>query len=498
MKRILLLLAMPWVATPTLGRILAIVILALQLLAAIVAAATAPVHGAWHLPPTAILLLGYAIWLWSAMLSANLQLARNARELRLPRIAGDANSSVLALWCIGVVLPSLVCAAMGAPWFATSVFFVFAAAVGLAYTLLPFYLGLPLTIAVFFLALLHGPTATSAAWTPVVWMGLSACALGIVGWRWWRLQRAGTIATEGWNTAIVFYCYRQDVMLNGGWPNLSRMFLQRRIEKPGHVDFHRIGPDRPTASLRLALGGLGMPKSPAARLRDAMVLLVYVLLIGLVLVVPATIPDAHEYLRSAATFRLHWIPPLMIYLGALMCCYGVSLFAGRVRALWRKQDAELAMLALLPGLGDAAACKRHALCAALAPPAIFLTIAMLVLWVGAVAVAAKPWAFLAVALCCGGAFMLASAVTLTSLGGKSIHLAGYAILYLGVLGFTLWTLIAGLPTDQYHGAQPETIGVLPVWLLLCWAGFLILLGGMAYAGWRGLRRQPHVFLANAR
>ena len=490
MNRLRLLFTMPWVASAKYARLFMVLSVGGLLAAATAIAAAGLTHAFPRWSHAFVVVIGVAIWvLWSSYVPASLQLARNARDLCLPRITRDADLSLLVFAVISVVLPIVLCGLSGAPWLATSELFVCAAASALAYLLLPFYLGLPLVLALVLLVLPYTP-----ATTPAIWPWLTGLLPAIALWRWWHLRRADTVQMEGWNAAALFYCYRQDAMRNGGLLNFSQAFLQRQLGEPGGVDLHRVGPDRPITAMRLALGGPGMPKPLATRVRDAGLLLVYVLMFALLSLLQLAF-GAHAYLQSAGAFRLHWIPPLLIYLGMLTCCLGVSMSGGRVRTLWRKQDAELPLLALLPGLGSTEDSKRHALGAILFPLGAFLAVTAVVLCAGAFAVAAKPWTYLAVGFCCGGAFALAAAITLNTLGGKSIEVAGYVILYLGLLVLVALTLIAGLPND--YGPHSERFGVLPAWLLLCWTGFLTLLGGMAFHGWRGLQRRPHPFLANA-
>lgn len=495
MNRLRLLLWMPWVASAKYSRLFAALAIGGLFAAATTIAATGLAHASLRWSHACALAIGVAIWmLWSSYVPASLQLARNAHDLRLPRIPRDADLSLLLFVAISVVMPIVLCGLSGAPWLATSELFVCAAASGLAYILLPFYLGLPLVLTLVLLALSHALALHALATTPAIWPWLTGLLSIIALWRWWHLRRADTVQMEGWNAAALFYCYRQDTMRNGGWQNFSQAFLQRQLGDPGKVDFHGVGPDRPITAMRFALGGPGIPKPFATRVRDAGLLLTYVLLLASLILFLQGL-DAHAYAQSAYTLRVHWISPLLIYLGVLMCSLGVSTSGGRVRTVWRKRDAELPLLALLPGLGSTLDSKRHVLGAVLLPAGVFLAGIAAILCMGALAVTAKPWTFLAMGLCCGGAFALAAAVTLDTLGGKSIGTAIYATLYLGLFVFVVLTLAVGLPND--YGPHADRFGILPLWLLLCWAGFFVLLGGMALRGWRGLQRRPHPFLANA-
>jgi hypothetical protein len=57
-------------------------------------------------------------------------------------------------------------------------------------------------------------------------------------------------------------------------------------------------------------------------------------------------------------------------------------------------------------------------------------------------------------------------------------------------------LIKAMPTDRYHGAHPEQLGVIPAWLLVLWSIYLLVLAVLAVHGARELRKRPHAFLAS--
>lgn len=487
MNRLGVLLVMPWVASAKYARLLTVLFVGIALIAAIALA----VAGGNHTHRVAfILVLGCAVWaLWSSYLAANLQLARNARDLCLPRLQCDADLSLLLFAVVSVAVPTALCWMLGAaPLLAVAVFIV-AAALGLAYMLLPLWIGVPLLMAAVFGIMTHGLAESLSTW----W-GLAALLVGFDVFRWWQLRTATVVPREGMRAAAVFYCYRQDAMRNGGWRSVTNIFLQDSVA-PRYMNLKDLGPRRIVSSLRFALGGFGMPKPFASRLLDIGRLLAFV---GVFMLISLWGPllDSSTPTGSSQQIVLHWLSPVLTFGALLTCSVAVRVFAGRARLLWRKTDAELPLLALLPGLGGIAPGKRFAVMALLAPVAVFLACTCAVLCIAAVVLHATLWAYVSLVLCCAGALVLVVAVTLTSLAGRPMHTIEYVLLYIAQLVLSALLLLKSMPTDQYHGLHPELIGVVPAWLLMLWGIYLITLAILAVYGGRALSKRPHAFLAN--
>src|SRR6185437_15760836 len=183
MNRLGVLLVMPWVASAKYARLLTVLFVGVALIAAI---ALAVAGGNRTHRVALILVLGCAVWaLWSSYLAANLQLARNARDLCLPRLQCDADLSLLLFAVVSVAVPTALCWMLGAaPLLAVAVFIV-AAALGLAYMLLPLWIGVPLLMAAVFGIMTHGLAESLSTW----W-GLAALLVGFDVFRWWQLRTA--------------------------------------------------------------------------------------------------------------------------------------------------------------------------------------------------------------------------------------------------------------------------------------------------------------------
>lgn len=465
--------------------------------AAVATAIGIAIAGAAHAYPhwshAFILAVGLAIaWLWASYLCANLQLARDAHDLCLPRIEHDTDFCLLWFAVLSIALPILACRLTGVDPSLASAVFVAAAAIGLAYALLPFYVGLPLVMAIFLLAV----TNRLALPTSLLWGFLAALAAFDL-WRWWRLRHATSVQRDGWNAALVFYCYQQDSVRSGGWFSLERAFLRNCLGTPSHLDLRGIGPRAPVASLRLALGGLGMPKPLPAHLRDLAHVLGYALAIPLLfLALQGVIPHPRSE-PVARVIRLHWIAPFLANCCVFSCCAVVFAFAGRCRALWRKADAELPLLSLLPGLGTAQQVKLHAALALLMPAGLVVAGIAAVLCLGAAGIGAGAWMYVSIWICCVGAFSLVVTSTLTVLGGKPMETATYVSLYVGLIALSILMVSLSLAPYAYHGPHPERIGVPPAWLWILWGAYFCVSGWLAREGRMALRERPHAFLSNA-
>ncbi len=488
MNRLGVLLLMPWVASARYARLLAMLFIGGALIIACAMAVTGEAHAHREI---FILALGFAVFsLWGSYLGSNLMLVRSARELCLPRMQHDADLSLLLFAVPSLALPVALCWMLGARPLLAAAVFTAAAALGLAYMLLPLWIGFPLLMATVFTVMTHGLNESLLA----CW-GAAVVLVVIDVLRWWQLRTATEVPRDGVRAAALFYSYRRDAMANGGWFGFAQRFLQERITVPRHAELRNVGPHHIVGSIRFALGGFGMPKPFASRLQDLGRLLAFVWVFVLFgLLAPLLASPAHT--GGTRGILLHWGSPLLTFGSLMTCCVAVNVFAGRARALWRKPDAELPLLALLPGLGSGAAGKRSAVTALLAPPIVFLACTCAVLCIATLALHTTAWAYASLALCCAGALVLIVAVTLTSLGGRPMHTVEYVFWYIVQLVLSMLVLMKTMPADQYHGPHPEQFGVVPAWLLALWAVHLLTLGVLAVHSGRALRERPHAFLAN--
>ena len=159
---------------------------------------------------------------------------------------------------------------------------------------------------------------------------------------------------------------------------------------------------------------------------------------------------------------------------------------------WQRTNAELPLLALLPGLGDPAQARRRVLRAGLGLPLILhallvmLTGITMLCWHGHVAMLS----FLLLAQL--GTAAVTVAVLLNLFGGR--HLSIWVNGSVLAASFVLTLLSLVLPAmswgrDPVAGAEMALQPLVAAWLLLT-AGMIWL----ARRGWRELMQRPHPFL----
>ena len=172
----------------------------------------------------------------------------------------------------------------------------------------------------------------------------------------------------------------------------------------------------------------------------------------------------------------------------------VSLFtaemASNVLGLrWSKTNAELPLLALLPGLGHGRDVRRALLRAAVLAPARGQLVA-LTLFVIVAALLHQGWqvdaAMLGMTLVALG--MLAASA-LAVLGGSPLCGWPRGLLLLLALALITLTVLSFTAGPQWQLLSLAHVGI-------GWAALLLWLLWLGYRGWRGLRQRPHPFLPN--
>lgn len=184
---------------------------------------------------------------------------------------------------------------------------------------------------------------------------------------------------------------------------------------------------------------------------------------------------------------------LMFYLGVVSPLL-VLTHTKQLQRRWSRCNAELPLLALLPGLGDSAQARRALLRASLLPMLGLQTLLLLATMVllGYLHLTRGGDALLLLSQLAGMALLVA--FDLTVLGNVAIGL-GWTTVLLGS-GYLLVnaSCVVALPLFDGHALVART-GVLTAMALL-WASLLTPLVIVGHRGWRGLQRRPHPFLAN--
>jgi len=160
---------------------------------------------------------------------------------------------------------------------------------------------------------------------------------------------------------------------------------------------------------------------------------------------------------------------------------------------WRRTKAELPLLALLPGLGDAGALRIDLLRAALARPLAVQALLLALVLAAAFAMHAGPQMLLFATLAQLGCAATIVALTLSVFGGLPLPGWGVGVMLGGmillVIASTFVPMFATLARHPYPLGKGVGVG-----LLVGWSVAAAVLFWLGRHGWRGLQRRQHPFL----
>lgn len=485
MSRTLRSLKLPWAASSGSSRW--IVGIVLCMVVAVVVPAAKLYRGAGWVTACAALCMFALGALWLLVIPNALWLARDARNLRLPRIARLANASPWVYGLLSVVAPALLLGAAGGHTPLLLALFTVAAAGCLAYVLLPATLASMLFLLVIVINSFVPARLVPAGGDPLLASAaLAALAMVVLAaWRWHHLLHAVSLDGGVWGRPIAWQ-YR--LIREQGYFNALRSAKDARRAglwewlRP-RPDLRGVGPGRPVRTLRVALGRAAMPQTWARQFAAwALVLLVLAVCLALAL---STGRSPRDLLALVAS------PPFIGGIFGGVAGAALITYVGQVQSRWSGNSAELPLLALLPGLGSPARLSRNVLCACLLRPVgILLAALAAVLLIGVLQHAALAFALVAL-LFTGSCMVLASALALGALGGKPVPgwmMICAALALVLLLGFSF-----GLADKPDNPVQHASIG----WWLLgaAWLATLAWFGLLAHRGERALHRRAHPFLS---
>lgn len=480
------LLQIPWYSTYPSLRWFAVVVFVLCSAGAIAIGVFADGPGAMQ---GAVVLYGCGLtYLWAFFFSLDLLLAIDARQLRLPGIQRQINASLVLYGVLGITVPLFV---PGVDWSMAAVLALFSV-IGLAFAVMPRYLAVMVALT---------PSLVNALWSrlglPSIddprfapWAALIALVLLLVcAWRWRQLLRAGNRQASGWSSPMVLQ-FRK-----GSWGHWNCIGdndqLGQRPDwlQPG-VDLTGVGPAKPRKSLRVALGGWYLPQTAGSYGKQ------FALMFGL-LAVPAAGLVLLSRIKSsggadsAATLEsgiIGALSGLLVMAAPMICIFSLLWLSKR----WQRTNAELPLLALLPGLGDPAGAKRLLLRTALGPPLALH--GLLALLLGMIMLFWHDHAYMLsfMLLAQLGGAVVTTAILLNLFGGRALSPWSIGLILVVASALTMASLL--LPAFAL-GRHPtaQAMPLLPVLPL----GWLLLAGAMAWLGrrgWRRLMQQPHPFL----
>lgn len=490
-------LMVPWRSTHRALRWLSLVIVATCMLGAF--AIGWFTHGPrWWLGSALVYCFG-AGYAWAFWLSTALLLAIDARKLRLPGLQRAVHDSMLLYGLLTIAAPALVLGALGADTLAVALLAGLAMAGGLGFVLLPRWCAMvmgflpALSIGVRHLA--HLPP-----WSDPRWLAWGALALFVLlladVLRWRQLLRSDADNELGFSSAMVMQLRRQGAMSK--WNGLQQLdsgqlIRQRPDWMQPRADLRRTGPQAPVRALRVALGGWYLPKTLVGHLRAAAPILLPMLLVIPVL----AFMNAGEHHDRVRHFVRHFV-----MVSAMLGLLGwISLFGGLmlsamtvllVRQRWQRTNAELPLLALLPGLGDAQSVRRELLRSVFTTPAMMQAMLLVVVLVAALAMHMDGLAVLLVALPQLAAVGVMVSQVLCTLGGRKLPTWGEWLVY---TPFVLLFFFSTFVPVTTLGRHPWSGAILAEpWLLAAWFVLALVLVWLGRRGWRGLQARPHPFM----
>ena len=447
-------------------------------------------HDANGLLHAAHILAGADGLFWACALSQSLLLAREAYRLHLPTLGREVIASLVLYALLSMALPALLLALLGGHAAVVLTECALGAGLGMAYATLPAYMG----VFVCFVPLLTdhaGSSLPMPATSPdgfLAWAAPCTLALWLLIAGFWRSNVRRAIELGGKRQPIVLNLRMHAWYGHARSNHMEVELIRRRVKwlQPV-VDLRRSGPGHAVRNLRIAMGGWGMPLTTTSRLQQSAVVLASMALPMLVMsVVWHGVDFPRSFLDSSKL-------PVFV-----LSVFGAVLALAQVQTLqrrWNRPNAELPLLALLPGLGDAAQVKRALLQANLLPTLglqVPLTLAML-----GFAAAVHMAAGACVMLLFGpltGATMLASFALITVGGVRIGDGWQFALAIYGYLLINISVLLA-LPL---FGSQPAIRNpVVALIAAVAWATLFAILLRLAQRGWRGLQQRPHPFLPNA-
>lgn len=492
----------PWRASKPAAQGTALLLLVLAVLGAI-AAGMYSNKPAWWVGSAMIIGIGEG-FLWAFLMSSTVLLAIDARQLRLPGIQRSVIASLLLYGLLGVVVPTAVLSLFGGHPGATGAIIMLFCAGGFAFALLPRYLG---TVMCLMPATLNALPPSVTLPGPIDPDFLHFAALAAAGLLlmivlcWRRLLHAANPYDSGWTQPMVmqFRFAARRVGWNA-WTGFgsgiygvdSTQQIRRRPNwlQP-KADLRDCGPGHPVGSLRTALGGLFMPLTMMARLRQ----LAFVVVPSLLFVLLMAMQGAHRH--GAAALLTVWHDGgliMLIWFGAFGSMMLAFICMGQLWQLWQKPNAELPLLALLPGLDDSTQVKRDLLHAILLQPIRVLGLLLLVLLTLTASLHLGTRAALFVLLSQLGAISFVAAFALTIIGGRP--LGPWATGALAIFGCILINVSLFVPTLSDPGQIKLGGGTLLDLFVVGWVVLAVALLWLGRRGWRGLMQRPHPFLPN--
>jgi len=482
----------PWRATQTQMRWLSLGVLALCALGGLGLVLFAK-HGetAWFIAAAYDTGL---IYLWAFFLSSISLLAIDARWLCIPGMQRTAVMATLFYAVLSLLPTAIIAIVHGreqAPMLLISLLCVLG---GLSFALLPRYMAMFLGILPTLFNMLSRSYNLPSIGDPrfMTWGAAFAALFAVICVLRWRSMTAKAPRGQmGFSGPMVLQYRRAQSMgctsMNG--VDSTTQVRQRPDWMQPQPDLCHVGPSQPDYALRVALGGWYLPRTLRGHLQSLAPLL-------FALLVPCAILLL-SYLGNHALSLHAWRPLAMLMVGWIAMFGSMGLMFSTLMLIqqrWKKNNAELPLLALLPGLGDAQSSKRRMLMVAMRRPLVFQALALIALL--ALTLPSHPSALSMLLLVVGqlGCAAALIACVISVIGGRPLTPPGIFSLMIGV------SLLIGSNSFLPSGVMGSRAWAPPLsYALVLLSGWFIVGVALAWVGrrgWRALKTRPHAFMPN--
>lgn len=494
----------PWIAAQKGQRWFAAFFYGLALLysAAMLHAAMAPAPGGNPARTDAhtdlFLLVVSMVYIGALFPARSLLLMRDAHALRLPGAVREAAVGVCGIVLLAVAVPVALLGVAGAEPISIAIALLLSLGIGMLAALERIQ-GLWLLVLVWIGLMLSGRRLDDWVAQPsfVLYGGI---AVALLAWRivarWRYLLYLEDPAASGRNTLPLVFLSDIRWRSRFAYPFASRRDPAAASRNPrlptraaGNVA--EIGaPGRMTA-LRVALGGWYRQRGAADRLRQ---ILFFAVLVGMVVAASwltrfDTPPGGRSpHIRVSETWPVVWLS-MLAFANAIVAFHSVDY----LRQRWQRRDAELPLLALLPGLGRSV--KRSLLVVACGLPlAVEFALLLATLLIAGLTHVDAMQAGPVLALQLLGIGWI---VALVPGIFASRPLTGIALQVARLCGLVLLLAIphALLPPMPRPAPQPTFTLLTLLTLGASSLVLLVLLLARGCCGWRAFQRCPHPFLA---
>lgn len=421
----------------------------------------------------------------ASLMSANALMMRGARQWCVPGLQRALATGVCLYVLVSIGVPLAAAAALGAPVLFVAVCWAAGLCAGVVFSLAQNWLQLLPTV--WFVLPMIWRSASVSALLPVNAL-LAGILLLAALWSWWQILVADVRVDTGMLMKAMLVKATPGVLHRRSRATASGdrpTWLARRFQRDTRVDLRGTGPSDPVRSMRVALGGFVLMRGRLGRFGKALPIIVAsVALFVVVLSMRLFNPQGQQH-------DVNW-QVAVIFIGVFGVFGSAMLVMAQFnwsRVRWRRTDAELPLLALLPGLGGAREQRSALLHAALGLP--LTTLGLLLVSTACIAIGAhlgiRAWLWLSIAQL-GFALMLV-ALDLCIFGGRLPSRSKQVGVLLAtlLLSSTSWFTLA-----IWH--DPSALNIV---LGVLWAALGVWLWIMARRGSEGLKQRPHPFLANA-